>query len=111
MHTNSAALKGTDLVALWFAPAVFALDKTLPPSTFAIGQARRAITSICVIIVRSDNRNGKPVKASPFGQGWELDHVDRPNAPAKPASALEPSSVAQLIGCGIDFGTMEADIL
>src|SRR5215510_8570058 len=79
MHTNSAALKGTDLVALWFAPATFALDETLPPSTFAIGQARRAITCICLIIVRSDNRNEKLGKASPFGQGWELDHGNRPN--------------------------------
>src|SRR5262245_61635552 len=53
MHANSAALKGTDLVALWFAPAAFALDETLPPSTFAIGLARRAITRICLNIVRS----------------------------------------------------------
>jgi hypothetical protein len=50
IETNSAALKGTDLVALRLATAAFALDETLPPYPFAIRQARRAITRICLVI-------------------------------------------------------------
>jgi hypothetical protein len=89
-HTKSAALKGTELVALWLAPAAFTLEETLPPYPFTIGHARRAITPICLTIMRNGNRNETSGNAPLFGQGWELDHVDRPNAPAKPASALEP---------------------
>jgi hypothetical protein len=50
IDTNGAALKRTDLVAFRLAPAAFTLDETLPAYSFAIRQARRAITGIYVVI-------------------------------------------------------------